>query len=53
MKQVFSQLMERRIWLKTENLRIVQYKAGHKHIGSTERFKSGDVEELKREVLKN
>ena len=37
--------------VKNENLRIAQYKLGHKYISSTERYKITDVEELKRKVI--
>ena len=34
------------------DLRFVQVFAGHKYVGSTERYKQGGIEELKRQVLK-
>ena len=37
-------------WLKQHNLRQVQYMAGHKHIGSTERYKQEDLEDLQRQL---
>ncbi len=33
-------------WLKQYNIRQVQYMAGHKHIGSTERYKQEDLQDL-------
>ncbi len=33
-------------WLKTYNLRKVQYMAGHRYISSTERYKQDDLENL-------
>lgn len=33
-------------WLKQHNIRQVQYMAGHKHIGSTERYKQEDLQDL-------
>lgn len=38
-------------WLKEENLRVVMYKAGHKHVSSTERYKKNDISKLKEVVL--
>ena len=38
--------------LKTHNLREVQYFAGHKWVSSTERYKLGNIEDLKKEVDK-
>ena len=35
------------LWLKRENLRLVQYKAGHRFASSTERYKTNSLEELK------
>ncbi len=37
-------------WLKTYNLREVQYLAGHRYISSTESFLQNDMEGLKEEV---
>jgi integrase/recombinase XerD len=34
-------------WLKTNNIRQVQYMLGHKHISSTEEYKSSDVSSLR------
>jgi len=33
-------------WLRQHNIRQVQYMAGHKHIGSTERYKQEDLQDL-------
>ncbi len=33
-------------WLKTEDIRLVQYKAGHGTISATERYKPADTKEL-------
>ena len=38
--------------LKTQNLRQVQYFAGHKYVSSTERYKLNNIEDLKKEVAK-
>ena len=37
-------------WLKTNNLRKVQYMAGHRYISSTERYKQDNLEELQEMV---
>ena len=37
-------------WLKTHNLREVQYLAGHKHIIATERYKQGNIQDLQKAV---
>lgn len=37
-------------WLKTENLRKAQYKAGHRHIDSTEAYQINDLDGLKNEL---
>ncbi len=37
-------------WLKTHNLREVQYKAGHRYVSSTESYKQNDLEGLQEEV---
>lgn len=34
-------------WLKTDNLRLVQYKAGHRYISSTEKYLQNDISTLK------
>jgi integrase/recombinase XerD len=33
-------------WLKTEDVRNVQYKAGHKHVSTTERYQTNNLEDL-------
>ena len=33
-------------WLKSYNLRKVQYMAGHRYVSSTERYQSGNIEQL-------
>ena len=38
--------------LKTNNLREVQYFAGHRYVSSTERYKLGNIETLKKDVEK-
>jgi integrase/recombinase XerD len=38
------------IWLKTFDLRTVQYMAGHRFVSSTEYYKQVDIEKLKREI---
>ena len=37
-------------WLRTDNLREVQYKAGHKYVSTTERYQIGDMKQLKEEI---
>ena len=37
-------------WLRQYNLRQVQYMIGHKHIGSTERYKEEDLRELQTQL---
>lgn len=39
-------------WLKSEDLRIVQYKAGHRYVSSTERYQVAHLAELQQEVSK-
>lgn len=39
-------------WLKTKNLREVQYMAGHKYVSSTERYQENDLENLQKNVEK-
>lgn len=34
-------------WLKEKDLRTVQYMAGHKYVGSTERYQTSNLEDLK------
>lgn len=33
-------------WLKTEDVRKVQYKSGHKHVSTTERYQTNNLEDL-------
>jgi integrase/recombinase XerD len=37
-------------WLKTKDIRTVQYLAGHRYVSSTERYKKLDMEHLKEQV---
>ena len=37
-------------WLRSEDLRIVQYKAGHRYVSSTERYQVAHLEELQAEI---
>jgi integrase/recombinase XerD len=39
-------------WLKRDDVRLVQYKAGHKHVVSTERYQTQPLEELKEAIGK-
>jgi len=39
-------------WLKTHNLRQVQYMAGHKYVSSTERYKINNLDNLKDKLEK-
>jgi integrase/recombinase XerD len=39
-------------WLKSRNLREVQYMAGHKYVSSTERYQVNNLEELKKNLEK-
>ena len=43
-KQIRSSVIA--YWLKTHNLRQVQYMAGHKYVSSTERYQSNNLENL-------
>ena len=38
-------------WITKYNLRVVQYMAGHRYVGSTEYYKQVDINNLKREIL--
>lgn len=40
-------------WLKTKDIRIVQYMAGHRYVSSTERYDSQNLEELKEALKKH
>jgi hypothetical protein len=39
-------------WLKTYNLRQVQYIAGHKYVSSTERYQANNLENLQNKLEK-
>jgi integrase/recombinase XerD len=39
-------------WLKTQNLRQVQYMAGHKYVSSTERYQMGNMDYLQSKLEK-
>jgi integrase/recombinase XerD len=39
-------------WLKTNNLRQVQYWAGHRYVSSTERYQTSDLEQLSKNLEK-
>ena len=39
-------------WLRTTNLRQVQYMAGHKHVGSTERYQLNNLDKLQDKLEK-
>ena len=39
-------------WLRHYNLREVQYMAGHKYVSSTERYRTDNLEDLKKEIEK-
>lgn len=39
-------------WLKTKDVRIVQYMAGHRYVSSTERYNVGNLKELKEQMRK-
>ena len=39
-------------WLKINNLREVQYKAGHKYVSSTEAYLVNDLEDLSQDIAK-
>ena len=40
------------LWVNSEDLRIAQYKAGHKRIHSTEKYIQQDLTKLKNEIEK-
>lgn len=40
------------VWLKTDDVRVVQYRAGHKHVSTTERYKINNLDDLQ-EALNN
>ena len=37
-------------WLRSEDLRIVQYKAGHRYVSSTERYQSESLDQLQADL---
>ena len=39
-------------WLKTKDVRTVQYMAGHRYVSSTERYDVGNLKELKEQMKK-
>lgn len=39
-------------WLKTHNLREVQYRAGHRYVSSTEAYLVNDIEDLQEDINK-
>lgn len=39
-------------WLKLDNLRLVQYKAGHRYVSSTESYLINDLDDLQDDVMK-
>jgi integrase/recombinase XerD len=39
-------------WLKVADLRKVQYWSGHRYVSSTERYQTGNLEELRESLLK-
>ena len=39
-------------WIKHNNIREVQYLAGHKHISSTEKYRQQEVETLQKSLEK-
>jgi site-specific recombinase XerD len=40
-------------WLRKNNLRQVQYMAGHKYVSSTERYQVNNLEDLQNELLQH
>ena len=40
------------LWLKTEDVRKVQYKAGHRYVSSTETYLINDLEDLQEDINK-
>jgi len=49
-KQIRSSVITH--WLKDNNLRQVQYMAGHKYVSSTERYQANNLEQLKNNLEK-
>ncbi len=41
------------LWLKTHDLREVQYRAGHRYVSSTERYRAADLDALHRSLAKH
>lgn len=39
-------------WLRSHNLRQVQYMAGHRYVSSTERYRRNNIEDLQKEVTR-
>jgi len=48
LKQIRASVITK--WLKQYNLREVQYRAGHRFISSTEKYKQNDLESLHEEI---
>jgi integrase/recombinase XerD len=40
-------------WLKHEDIRVVQYKTGHRYVSSTERYEQANLEDLKAQLEKH
>jgi integrase/recombinase XerD len=40
-------------WLKEDNIRLVQYKAGHRYVSSTERYQTNNLQQLKEAILRS
>lgn len=47
-KQIRSSVITH--WLRTNNLRQVQYMAGHKYVSSTQRYQASNLDDLKNEL---
>ena len=47
-KQIRSSVIT--FWLRQNNLRQVQYMAGHKHVSSTERYQANNLDDLQNEL---
>jgi len=52
-KGVQQQLCQSAHWLKVNNLRQVQYLAGHKYVSSTQRYQLTTLDDLKGELQKH
>ena len=48
MNQIRSSVI--RHWLKQENIRVVQYKLGHRYLSSTQAYLEGDIESLQQQI---